>query len=210
VQCTDEKYTRWQVVVILLLCLDVIAIPVGIIALLLKNRASLFPLDNNRFARRFGVLYEQYTPRSFFWEVVVLLRRTILIVLQIFLTRAPQWKFMGFIVLCLLSLLTHVMVHPFQNPLDNKLEAYSLSLLVIVAAILTADSPPFVYLETEVILSVLILLPIAAFVVFFVLLRLRGRIRGSKVANDHPLPSTIAMTAVPTPASREEDGFVVQ
>jgi hypothetical protein len=67
INCHEDKYARWFGVITALLVLDVVLCPLGILALLLYNKQRLFPVADNTFAMKFGVLYEQYTPASFFW-----------------------------------------------------------------------------------------------------------------------------------------------
>lgn len=54
----------------------VIGLPLGILLMLLKrwNNKTLFKRKSHE---RFGILYENYSKPRFFWEFVVLLRRTV-------------------------------------------------------------------------------------------------------------------------------------
>jgi hypothetical protein len=121
----------------------------------------------------------------FFWEIIVLFRRTLLIVLDVGLYRNPSWKFASFVFLSLTLFLIHALAKPFATNLQNQMETVSLFLLVLISILLTADSVPFSD-GTQAMLSVLILVPSLSFLIYFAVTKvqvLRARLAVFKVTN---------------------------
>lgn len=96
-------------------------------------------------------------------EPVVLLRRTLMVVLNVSLVLSPRWRYTSFVIATLAFLLAHSLMSPFRTavrrqrdsapvPLcsvvaaflqrDNRVETLALVHLVATATLLTGESPP--------------------------------------------------------------------
>ena len=106
-------------------------------------------------------------------EPVVLLRRTILIVLDVSLVLQPRWRYTSFVLLSLVLFAMHLLLAPFRTRRDNQIEAMSLLHLVFVSALLTSESPPFTT-GMEVVVSIIVLVPAITFLLYFALDRLHA------------------------------------
>jgi hypothetical protein len=107
-------------------------------------------------------------------EPVVLLRRTVLIVLDVALVLQPRWRYSSFVLLSLVLFASHLLLAPFRTPRDNRIEAVSLLHLVFVSALLTSESLPFTT-GMEAVVSIVVLIPALAFLLYLVLDRLHTK-----------------------------------
>ena len=103
----------------------------------------------------------------------MLLRRTILIMLDVSLVLQPRWRYTSFVLLSLVLFAMHLLLAPFRTCRDNQIEAMSLLHLVFVSALLTSESPPFT-MGMEVVVSIVVLIPAVTFLLYFALDRLHA------------------------------------
>jgi uncharacterized membrane protein YjjP (DUF1212 family) len=107
-------------------------------------------------------------------EPVVLLRRTVLVVLDVSLVLQPRWRYTSFVLLSLVLFAAHLLLTPFRTRLDNHIEALSLLHLVFVSALLTSESLPF-STGMEIVVSIVVLVPALAFLLYIALERLHAK-----------------------------------
>ena len=69
---------RRQVYGVIMIIVYVAGFPLGILAILLRNRKHLFGEGSEETRRRFGFLYEVYGPTAWWWEVEELVRKLLL------------------------------------------------------------------------------------------------------------------------------------
>ena len=70
---------------------------------------------------------------AYAWEVVVLLRRTSLVVLDVALARYDNWRPASFVLLHVAILLGHLLIKPFSVGAENNIETLSLLGLIVIA-----------------------------------------------------------------------------
>ena len=98
--------------------------------LVLRDKRAL--LANTSVRLQYGFLYNGYAPRSYYWEVVSLVRKELVAGVAVFLAQQGTLA-QSFVLLLLLflALLLTLRVRPFVRPLLNSLESFSLSALII-------------------------------------------------------------------------------
>ena len=198
IDCSSSTYYAWFLVVIVLLVVDVIGAPV-VIGVFLWRRRDYFrvgvkpQVKANRFGTRWGVLFEPYRSQVYWWQIVVLLRRVVCVVLATYIITNLQWKMLGFSLLHLLTLLVELQLRPFGIAIDNQVEAVSLILLILLSSFLTANPPPYPQ-WLQVVICLLISVPVCIFVMCWIGVNVVMKWRGS---------SNTSTSAVPTNAVEE-------
>jgi hypothetical protein len=136
ISCQSPEYTQLLPLFYVLIALIVCALPIVSILFLYLRRRSL-TLDT--FRAKFGVLYEYYLPRAYYYESIIMLRRVVLIALIVFFKRkAVLYSILS--VANLLFMLLHLFFQPFVLPADNKREGFALCILTLIT-ILLAGAP---------------------------------------------------------------------
>jgi hypothetical protein len=126
----------------------VLGIPFAMWLLLWVNKKK-GQLEDKKFTSRYGVLFETYKPRYWWWDVYAILRRVILIGMGVWLNteteRAVRYSVSSFINLIFFG--WHVWNLPFKYKEDNILEGGSLALLLIFTIFLGQTTNPFTIYE---------------------------------------------------------------
>ena len=80
-------------------------------------------------------LLSDYRSSSWYWPVVQIIRRLLLVVLQVTLTRGSA-QFLAFMLLHSAAGLMHLTVRPFSAPVLNRMEDISICLLLLLSMLL--------------------------------------------------------------------------
>jgi hypothetical protein len=133
-------------------------LPVAMTAYLLWLRHK-HQLHDEHIKERYGVLFDEYDERWCFWEAWMLLRRVLLLGVFVLLVSKfdlPTAKLALSLTIGLLLVL-HFVIRPFAESINNYLETFGLSVLLLLVAINTQSADP---LQRGVI-SILLLLVVA-------------------------------------------------
>ena len=172
----------------------VVAIP-GYIALILwKNRRDL---DSPAIFGRFGVIYQAFRRRFYYYEVVLLVKRLAIVSVALFVSNLQVWLLAGLIMIFLASTFHHLARRPYYNPLHNQLEARLniITLLVILGGVVFwshsseggTDWPNRVA-RYFVIVAVIVSIVIGCAIIVFATVRELGDRRRAKVAAGENAP----------------------
>jgi len=139
VQCTGHDFDVAKIVSIVVVVCWVVGLPVGFSVLLFLYRNSLHEL----FLRRIlGGLYLKYKNEYYFWDVIILVRRIVIVTISMLKDQPDTRSF-----LLLLAMLGSVMAHrfamPFKDESLNKLELLSLLMLLICTLFLDSHQNGF-------------------------------------------------------------------
>jgi len=94
---------------------------------LMKMRANRFMLSAIEVKERFGFLYNGYKPHAYYWEVVIMYRKIVLIFISVFLSSVSiTVQALVVILFIILCLALNAIVQPFANHVLNSLETMSL------------------------------------------------------------------------------------
>lgn len=135
-----------------------------------------------RFWTRWGILFEPYTSTMYGWQVVVLLRRVVCVILDTFILSNLQWKMVGLAFLHFAALQIGLKVKPYQNERDNHLEFFSFTVLVILSTLQTAE--PISYSTwIQIVISVCITGSACLFISLFAFTHIRTYFQKRRQAN---------------------------
>ena len=97
------------------------------------SQSSLYVNMSDRFGLRFGFLTSGYKTEFYFWEILIILRKTVLVLLITFLAPISKGvQSLSTIVVLASFLLIHLRVSPFYDRKLNNLETYSLCALILI------------------------------------------------------------------------------
>lgn len=147
VECSGKEYSAARNVSIAVLVGAVIGIPVVMQLLLFFRRNDL---HDPRFERMLGALYLKYEKKYYFWDVVVLVRRLVIVTCTQ-LEHQPDIRSFLLLLTTGLSMLLHWKCQPFVELLDNRLEMVSLALLFVCSCFIDSG---LTYLLEWVVLAV--------------------------------------------------------
>jgi len=154
--CESNEYKNTAGFMWFLVVTVVIGVPVGIAVGLWWNRKRLYDPEDDKFKRRYGIVFETYLERRFWWEVVILIRRVVLIAVYTGVNSNFALQNSWLSVANVLFLLIHLVALPYASPADNIYEATELVVLIILTTLLSSAPIPLT-LPYQVGLSLLVL-----------------------------------------------------
>lgn len=128
--CTSTVYHSYFAAAVVIAVVYLAGLPSALAAVLFAYRKRL---TDSRYQDTFGYTFQCYRPQLFFWEVVVLARRAVMIVLGIVLDPNTKQLLLAFASLAFLVL--HYAAWPHNTLLENGVEAVSLALLTLIAVV---------------------------------------------------------------------------
>ncbi|KAM9960016.1 hypothetical protein ACTFIW_007249 [Dictyostelium discoideum] len=126
VQCSGDQFYKAKTVTCALI-VTLAIFPIIIFVLLYRHRDRLNDKD---IERKLGVFYLKYTPKLYFWDVTLLLKRLSIVAISL-LPFDSKFRSISLVTLGLLYLFIHLKFQPFRSDQDNNLETVSLVLLFI-------------------------------------------------------------------------------
>jgi hypothetical protein len=139
------------------------------------------------FLRRYSPLFSMYAPDAWFWQVFVLVRRTVFVAVSVTLVQSEAQKNLAFSLAHLGSLLLQMQFRPFQSSFYNGAEFAFHILLIILSMTLSvylsprSDGP-------QLVLFLLVVPPLCVYVLaavtrrYFGVRAVRARIFAAKLA----------------------------
>ncbi|KAJ3423535.1 g protein-coupled receptor-related [Anaeramoeba flamelloides] len=109
---------------IVFLILYIIGIPLLIVYLLIKNSKKL---TEKQFDLKFGLLCSRYNKSFFFWEIIIMLRKLVLITVALFLANHPIIQLILIVLFLLFFLVIQFKYKPYIENRHNFLETLLLS-----------------------------------------------------------------------------------
>jgi hypothetical protein len=128
-QCWTGQHLRWVLALgVPMLILYVFALPAGLFFLLRSHKESIVKLEPS-IMMRFGFLFRGYKINSYYWEVVVIGRKVVLIGLSCFSAMAFRTQSLLALLVVFVSLGLHLTVKPFEieTPMFNVFETWSIT-----------------------------------------------------------------------------------
>ena len=94
------------------------------------------------FRSVYGALYDSFRPNAIGWNVVIWMRRLLLIFLSVLLTYSPSAKYMSFAFLHVIIACLQVYYQPFASSILNEMEQVSILVHTFMAIVLNAYPSP--------------------------------------------------------------------
>jgi hypothetical protein len=132
IACGSAEGGRLFIVGLTGILLYALGIPACSFLVLWQRRARL---QEPTIQAKYGFLYKQYKPETWYWETVTLLRKVGLALIAVLLaTQGTGVQVTCSMVLLVLSLVGHLLYMPHHLPLLNTVEAASLTVAVVTLA----------------------------------------------------------------------------
>jgi uncharacterized membrane protein YgcG len=141
IDCDSPRYQQWGVVVYFTLIFFVVGAPLGLLYFLRHYNAK-GQLFENEFKHRYGVLYDRFIPETYWWVVLTLARRTVLVALAAFIPiRGERFAIISFFQVAFV--VSHVMYKPYRLLSENMMGFLSLSFLLVLTISLGSYEFPY-------------------------------------------------------------------
>eukprot|EP01012_Entosiphon_sulcatum_P050439 TRINITY_DN6927_c0_g1_i5.p1 TRINITY_DN6927_c0_g1~~TRINITY_DN6927_c0_g1_i5.p1 ORF type:complete len:2425 (+),score=246.00 TRINITY_DN6927_c0_g1_i5:6684-13958(+) len=127
IDCNSNEYSRYRFLAVLMIFIYGFGIPGGML-FIVKVARKLRGLEeaNNIFI----FIVAGYQPKRWFWEAVVMTRKFFVVLVVVFIRDLRLQTYVGmWVVSC--ALIVHWFLKPFTDARNNKLEALSLSVIVL-------------------------------------------------------------------------------
>ncbi|KAJ5079071.1 g protein-coupled receptor-related [Anaeramoeba ignava] len=163
---------------ILLIIVYVIGIPLGLLFLLIHSSKKL---DEETFDLRFGLLCARYSRRWFFWEFMIMIRKLLLTIFEIFLVSDSIIQSVFCVFILLIALIIQFRINPYIAERHNTLEF----VLILFSEIILLSGMIFVSNDLETTKSKTILSTIIVAIIWIsftililiILFEIRHRVR---------------------------------
>jgi len=132
VSCRTDKYHHYSALAYILLALYVLAFPIALMGFLYWARLRRW-FENEKFSIYAGLMYQPFRPQYFFWEVVILLRRLIVVGIYVLAYSTTSARNLSLFCFMTLMLIVHIVTQPFASKTENRVESALLFLLVILS-----------------------------------------------------------------------------
>ena len=146
IPCYEEEHMVWLINLFVpsLLCY-VVGMPLATLFILVKNRNNL----TDRLIRfRYSVLFSGYAESCFYWEVVIALRKALVITVSVFLTTAgAESQALCAMMIIMASTVAHMIFKPFDPINEEHNTLYWAEFLGLQTAFLTFWTGLFFYQE---------------------------------------------------------------
>ena len=113
------------------------------------------PITLSPLALRWGPIYRSYNAHAWYWTPLLLLRRFLFTLTSVLLDGDPA-RFALYAFLHLTSVIGHVFVQPFEDPLMNRVESASYICLIYLSIALTVQDAPY-SVGVQILLALLVI-----------------------------------------------------
>jgi methionine-rich copper-binding protein CopC len=120
----------------------------------------------HEFRATWGILSDTYKDDRFWWEVVILYRRTALVAIVVFFAEERLRQLVIVSLFNVFFFAVHGYMMPFYNSLENAMEACSLLMLTILTLVLPLYPAPPYDTEAQVVISILVFVPFVFLLLF--------------------------------------------
>lgn len=158
ISCSSRTYERWQNFAYILLTY-VILLPIVLLAVLVWANKK-HNMQHSFFARKFGILFQCFTNERYYWQVVILLRRMLFIMIYVVAYSEPSARHLALFIFSFIVLVMHLHFRPYYSKIDNDIETSLLILLVVLAGIQSAAASDIFPDEITIFASIVTLLAI--------------------------------------------------
>jgi len=182
--CTSETYLIWRKGVIGLIVI-IVSIIIGLGIFHFRHRHSL--RRRNRFIRleeldrleltRLGIISEGYQDKFFFWEYIIMFRRTILLLIFVLLFNQSSWRLFLMEIFAMAFFVIHLLFQPYIVRRENYLELFSLGVLLFITLLQSSTSLDVWFDNRKFFYEVLLVVVLIIFGVYMVLIRLPRRLK---------------------------------
>ncbi|KAJ6235482.1 insulin-like growth factor binding protein [Anaeramoeba flamelloides] len=185
--CFDSTWFKILPFGIIFTILNIVGTPSLIVYLLIKNSKKL---NEKEFDLKFGLLCSRYYKNFFFWEIIIMVRKLFIVIIEIFLSNHTTISLIFMLFVIIAFLLLQFSLKPYIEKRHNTLESFLLiSIVVILFSSLTLNSSELKSDDSikENITTALIILLILGilFIIITTLLDITQRLKINKFINNN-------------------------
>eukprot|EP00741_Cyanophora_paradoxa_P007047 tig00001073_g6818.t1 len=151
VNCASDEYTRWLPVAWIMMVGYVFALPVALsVVVLYLSRKGTASLYSDEVVWKYGSVFACYRPPWKFYEVVVMARRIVLIILDTAFASRDNSRSLALFLAAVFFVTLHGLARPYRQPLDNVIETLFLTVLMLTSCMEMVVSAAFIAPEYNV------------------------------------------------------------
>jgi hypothetical protein len=81
---------------------------------------------------KYGFLFSGYDARAYFWEIIIMYRKILIIASSVFLSSvSPESQVLVIIFIVVINMFLHIHMNPYTTPILNKMESISLQVAAV-------------------------------------------------------------------------------
>ncbi|CDW73142.1 UNKNOWN [Stylonychia lemnae] len=141
-----------------------LGIPAFALILLMRNRKIILQIESSqnlskadkwtikRIKTRLGFLFNGYKIKTFYWEIVILYRKILIVMITVFLSSiSPETQVLVGLIVILISILLQVKFRPYYTSTLNTMESYSLlvSAVTLYSGMFYITGKYYKYMEND-------------------------------------------------------------
>lgn len=172
IKCFSPEYNSWLPLFIILIIYSLLfPFVLGLVLLILKRKNLL-----EKYESYLGGLYEHYKHEYFWYEVLSIFRRTVIIGLdvfcKVFLQEFPGVKYIIMQVVFFILLIIHLKLEPYHSKSENMAER--ISLIVMIILLILRGSSSFEYSQDWIKILIIIIATLTTLGLFLHALVING------------------------------------
>jgi len=172
VDCDSSSYLVWAWLFWLLLVTVTAGLPVALALRLRSAHRNRLLMVNAQFTQVWGIFFESYKPKMYWFESLLLIRRSSIVLVAVMLWRYSLYRAVVLSLLCLLWLTLHFFLKPHHSTAANRFESLALFDLGVLSSLQVLQAAPGERIGSDqttaidVVTSLLIIPPTFAMVLY--------------------------------------------
>jgi alpha-tubulin suppressor-like RCC1 family protein len=155
IKCNTDEYNYWRIIIILLLIIIVALTPIILFIFLYKKR-KLIQNTGINMLKYWGILYEQYKSNCYYWNIIVLIRQVLLVILNYIFFQDYRYKYLFFTYFNVFIFILQLIFRPYNKYNDNILEFISQLILILITIFIGMNDLPLL-LTGQIYLFILVI-----------------------------------------------------
>ncbi|KNC46970.1 cell surface receptor IPT/TIG domain-containing protein [Thecamonas trahens ATCC 50062] len=127
--CYTASHVRWMIAAGVFFVVYVVGVPVGGVFLLWRQREVLHTAEGRR---RYAFLVSGFLPNRYYWEMVILVRKSAIITIKVLLKTNPVAQVYAAVWVVALALFVHMKASPFAFSILTSMEMLSLVVTFVI------------------------------------------------------------------------------
>ena len=124
VSCYDSEYYGWMIFALAGIAVFTLGIPIFFILILLRNHRRLV-LQTPHCKARYGFLYQKYSDKAWYWEIVEMIRKVVFTSVVMFFAGGTSSQIVIAMAISFACLMLHMRVRAYREQSDISLQTVS-------------------------------------------------------------------------------------
>ena len=143
IDCYSTEHLKWSLLIgVPMMIVWVFGCPILAFVILFRNRKRL---NESEFEKYFIILYQGLKDKYFYWEIVNIIRKVLVVAINVFFSRYPIfYKGASAIIFMIFLARVQIRLQPFKLRANNECEllSFSASIVTLFAGLMYASDTP--------------------------------------------------------------------